>query len=244
MLWIFQEIAATRLRRAHVDLHAASVEHRGRALLIAGPKGAGKTTLSFHLMRSHRCHLIANDRSFAGCEAAAPAVSGMPTVIRIRPPTLARFPELRNGVPPVARPYLYNLAELDTASRSEESPDAVDFMLAPNQLAARLGAGTRAAAPLGAIVFPQVCSEEATWALEPLAAEDVVAGIYANLYGAANGERPATSFEELGGGQHHPSRRLVTAIAAGVAGYRLRLGHNAYADATLGERLLRLLESR
>ncbi len=239
LLWILQEIAATRLRRTHVDLHAAAVESGGRALLIAGPKGAGKTTVALYLMRSHRCRLIANDRSFAGGGAAL-AIAGMPTAIKIWPPTLARFPELRSAMPRVARPYLYTLAELETAGPSEESPDAVDFALTPNQLARRLGAGTRAEAALGTIVFPQVCGDEAEWALEPLTSEEVVAGVRANLYGAATGERPATIFEELGGGQCHPPDRLLASIATAASGYRLRLGRDAYGTA-LGERLLSLL---
>ncbi|HXQ21862.1 MAG TPA: hypothetical protein VN812_09310 [Candidatus Acidoferrales bacterium] len=243
LLWILLEIAATRLRQTHVDVHAACVERAGRALLIAGPKNAGKTTLSFHLMRSHGCRSIANDRCFIGGEAPALVVAGMPTAVKIRPQTLTEFPELHRGLPPVARPYLYTLAELETASPSEERPDAVDFALTPNQLALRLGADTHGAAPLGAIVFPQVCDDEATWAVEPLPTEDVVAGVYANLYGAASGGRPATFFEELGGGQRRPSRRLVAAIAAAVAGYRVRLGRDAYADGTLGKRLLQLLTS-
>jgi hypothetical protein len=98
-------------------------------------------------------------------------------------------------------------------------------------------------APLGAIVFPQICDDEAPWAIEPLAIEDVLAGLYANLYGAATDGRPATFFEAFGGGQCRPSHRLVAAIASAVAGYRVRLGRYAYADRALGERLLGLLTS-
>ncbi|MGH7789796.1 MAG: hypothetical protein ACRERC_23210 [Candidatus Binatia bacterium] len=240
LLWIVQEIAATRLRQNQIDLHAAAVERAGRALLIAGPKNAGKTTLSLHLMRGHGCDSIANDRSFVVGGARA-RVTGMPTAVKIRAQTLAQFPALQRGLPPVARPYLYTLAELETAAPSAERPEAVDFALTPNQLAQRLGAGTCAAAALGAIVFPQICAEEAAWAVEPLAADDVVAGIHANLYGAASGARPATLFERFGGGIHRPSHEVVTTIAAGVEGYRVRLGRAAYDDGSLGERLLRLL---
>jgi hypothetical protein len=239
LLWVLQEIAATRLRQTHVDVHSASIESRDRGLLIAGPKGAGKTTLSFYLMRSRNCRSIANDRSFVGGDE--PAVFGMPTAVKIRPPILARFPELRNGLPPVARPYLYTRAELETAAPSEEPVDSVDFALTPNQLAQRLGAGTRAAAPLGAVVFPQVHADEATWAVERMQVADAVEGIYANLYGAATRDRPTTFFEELGGGHRHPSPQLVAAIAARVPAYRVRLGRAAYADETLGEHLLQLI---
>jgi hypothetical protein len=45
----------------------------------------------------------------------------------------AEAAELQRGLPPVARPYLYTLAELDTATPSEERPEAEDFALKPNQ---------------------------------------------------------------------------------------------------------------
>ena len=48
-LWALHEIAAARLRRTHLDVHAAAVEAGGRGVLVVGPKGAGKTTLSLHL---------------------------------------------------------------------------------------------------------------------------------------------------------------------------------------------------
>jgi len=238
LLWIVQEIVATRRRLAHVDVHAAATERAGRALLIAGPKGAGKTTLSLYLMRSCACRSIANDRSFVG--GAIPMVLGMPTAVKIRPPTLAQFPELRSQLPPVARPYLYTLAELATASPSAEPVDAVDFALSPNQLAQRLGAGTEAAAPLGAIAFPQVCEADAAWAVERMTTAEVVAGIHGNLYGAATGDRPTTLFEQFDIGRCRPSEQTIAAIAARVPGHRVRLGRDAYADASLGEHLLSL----
>lgn len=242
LLWILQEIAATRLRRTHVDLHAASVETGGRALLVAGPKKAGKTTLSFHLLRCHGWRSIANDRSFVGGEA--PVVAGMPTVVKILSPTLDRHPELVENLPPVSRPYLYTLAELREAGACAEPPADTGFALTPNQIALRLGAGTRAAAPLGAVVFTRIRGDGAPWALEPMAAGDIAAAVRANLYGAATGERPATLFEEFGDGRHGPPPRVVARIATGVDCFRLRLGPDAYAGRTLGERLRRLLATR
>jgi hypothetical protein len=239
LLWVLQEIVATRLRQTHIDVHSACVESAGRGLLIAGPKGAGKTTLSLYLMRSSRCRSIANDRSFVGGDV--PRVFGMPTAIKIRSPTLAQFPELRRGLPPVARPYLYTHLELETAAPSEEPVGSVDFALTPNQLAQRLGAATRASAPLGAIVFPKVDGEKATWDVEPIQVADIAEEIHANLYGAATRDRPTTFFEQLGGGHWHTSPQLVAAVAACVPAYRVRLGRAAYADRTLSDHLLELV---
>jgi len=244
LLWIVQEIAATRFRKTRIDLHAASVEHGGRAMLIAGPKNAGKTTLSLHLVRSAGCQFVANDRSFVGAAAPGHVVEGMPTAVKIRPPTLASFPELLHRLPPVARPYLYSLAELEGARPSDEEAEGVDFALTPIQIAVRLAAGTRAAAPLGAIVFPRVVDDEPSWELEPLPPFEVAAGLSANLYGAAIGERPTTIFEENGDGRASAPPGLIEAIAAGTRGFSLRLGRAAYAGGTLNERLIEIMERR
>jgi hypothetical protein len=185
---------------------------------------------------------LANDRCFVGAATHGFEVTGMPTAVKIRAATLDRFPQLGRELPPVARPYLYSRAELESAQPSEESIDAVGFFaLTPNQIARRLQAPTRATAKLEVIVFTEVDEAEVTWALEPLTAENVAAAMCANLYGAANGERPPTLFEQIDGGAHRASPALIGAIAADVRGYRLRLGRNAYDEAALSEHLLRLL---
>jgi hypothetical protein len=241
LLWILQEIAATRLRQTHVDMHAAAVEHDGRALVIAGPKNAGKTTLSFYLMQAG-WRSIANDRTFLSPRPRAVDVAGMPTAVKIRDATLSRFAELRSGLPAVARPYLYSLSELETARAEDEPLDAVGFFaLTPNQIAFRLGADTCATARLGAIVFPQIGDDVAAWSIESLASEDIVVGIGANLYGALSGDRPATVFEDLGGGQRRAIPELIATIAAAAPGYCVRLGRDAYANGGLSEGLIRLL---
>lgn len=243
LLWTVQSIAATRWRRTHVDLHAAAVECAGRALAVAGPKNAGKTTLSFYLMRAGGWPSIANDRTFLGGDATPFIAAGMPTAVKIRPLTLARFPELQRGLPPVARPYLYSAAELAGTGGEEESADGVDFALTPNQIALRLGAATRAQAPLGAIVFPEVCEDEAKWTIDAIEPAEATTRIRRNLYGAAAGERPPTVFEELGDGQHDAPPSLVDALATAIPCYRLRLGRAAYDDTALSTRLSHLLGS-
>ncbi|MBI3786151.1 MAG: hypothetical protein HY270_22420 [Deltaproteobacteria bacterium] len=240
LIWTLLEIAATRLRQTHVDLHAAAIESAGRALLFPGPKNAGKTTLSFHLMGSRGCRLITNDRCFVSATPPT-TVLGSPTAIKIRPPTLARFPGLHDGLPPVARPYLYSSAELETAGPSAEPVDAVEFALTPNQVALRLGTSTSPSAPLGVIVFPRICDEVKTWTLEAMPVAETASAIRANLYGSSGRQRPATLFESLVEGVHFPSHDRITALAHGCRGHLLRLGHGAFADGTLGEQLLRLV---
>lgn len=48
-------------RKAVVTMHAAAVEFGGKAILLLGKAGAGKTSLTLSLCRNHRARLIGND---------------------------------------------------------------------------------------------------------------------------------------------------------------------------------------
>ena len=239
---VMQEIAATRLRRTELDVHAAAVEAAGRAVLIVGRKGAGKTTVSLHLLRSGRCRAIANDRVFAGTAGGRSHVRGIPTAVKLHPPTIAQFPELLRGLPRVERPYLHSLAELAQASAAQASTvhvgDTGELALSPAQLVRQMNTEARDVAPLGAVVFPQIRADIESWSVERLTPSEVGAEIWANLYGSACGLRAPTLFEELTGGLSVPSRDLADAIAASVIGYRVALGPRAYDDSAFAARLL------
>jgi len=48
-------------RKQVVTMHAAAVDLGGRAILLLGKTGAGKTSIALSLCRNHRAHLIGND---------------------------------------------------------------------------------------------------------------------------------------------------------------------------------------
>jgi hypothetical protein len=238
LLRVLHEIVATRVRRTDVDLHAASVEAADRAILISGPKGAGKTTLSLYLACSGQCRWIANDRAFAGLGSVPALVRGVPTVVALRPATGTDFPALRQPAPALERPHLHTLAELARAGLAPGRPGAVRLALSPVQVVRQLGIRPRAAAPLGAIVFPRIRADVEGCVVERLDPAVVGAELWANRYGCGGRPRAATIFEELSGGFHEPARAAVDALGASVPGYRVVLGRGAYEDPALVPRLL------
>lgn len=240
-MWVCREIASTRLRRTQLEIHAAAVEAAGRAILISGPKGAGKTTLCIHLLRSGHRRLIANDRVFAGGAATSFAVRGVPTAVRIRPATAAQFPELGRGLPRVARPFLHTREELAQAIGGDDRSESAELGLSLAQLARQLHVELAASAPLGAIVFPEIRTDVEGARVERLAPQDVSARIWANLFGEQPGQRPPTLFEDLDGGPSVPSRGLADALSEVAPGYRVVLGRNAYAEPESAARLLEIL---
>jgi hypothetical protein len=241
LVLVMHELIATRLRPTQLEIHAAGVEAGGMAVLLVGPKGAGKTTVSFHLLRSGLVGWLANDRVFAGREAGSIAIRGVPTVLRVRAATAGEFPELRSGLSAIERPYLH--ASGQRMPRPEEEPRrSNELMLSPPQVAARLGAEQHGAAPLGALVFPRVDPSRDGWDLEPLARAELVEGLWANLFGDAARSRPPTVFEELAGGRAEPDRELAEEMAA-APGFRLVLGRGAYEDPDFAQRFLAALGS-
>jgi len=79
-----------------VPLHAAGlVGPAGRAILLMGPKMAGKTTTLLSLLRSGDAGLMANDKLFVRCrDRELPMVRSLPVAAGLRTTTLALFPEL------------------------------------------------------------------------------------------------------------------------------------------------------
>jgi hypothetical protein len=236
--WLCHEVAATRLRRTALDLHAAAVEAGGEAILIVGPKGAGKTTLSFHLLRSGICRWITNDRAFAYRDAARFRARGMPTPVKVLAPTLRSFPELRRGLRPIERPYLHALHEVVGGRDLDDLAAPAEFALSPAQVAHQLGVAALDAAPLGAIVFPEIRADVAGHAVERLDPDDVAARLWTNQYGMPSARTEATLFEALDGGRTAPSRERARELAGSVPGYRVVLGPGAYDAPDFAERLL------
>ena len=236
-LMVLLEIAATRMRRSSLDLHAAGVAMGGRALAILGPKEAGKTTLAIYLLRAAAAAVLANDRVFAGVVDGAIVVHGVPTAVKIRRSTVELFPALVDRLPDVERPYLYALDELPRTAAAAAAAGADDVALSPPQLRRQLEAAPCARAPLAAILVPRVRDDLDGWSVERIEPYDLPAILRANLYGSATADRAATLFEEMDGGLVPPSAPLIAQLARRVPAYRVELGRRAYADTALAARL-------
>jgi hypothetical protein len=74
-------------------VHAAALAPDDRALLLAGPGRAGKTTLSLAGL-SAGWRFIGDDYVLVDCRAEAPAVAPVFTTARLRDDMVARFPNL------------------------------------------------------------------------------------------------------------------------------------------------------
>lgn len=235
LLWILTEIAGAHLRRRCLDLHAAAVAGDDGAVVIAGPKLSGKTTLALHLLASG-ARWVGNDRVLLDGVGAATRVLGVPSAVKIRPDAAPRYPELL-GISAVGRPYLLSEAELAVAERACGPATEFDLAFTPVQVATRLAADhvvDRAAeAPLYAFVFPRVSADVQGWEVEPLSTGEIATALAGCVYGGGRPPGRATPFEALAGGAHMPTAEQIAAAARNAPGYRILLGPTAYDDPDL-----------
>jgi HprK-related kinase B len=82
------------LGRGHVLLHAAGVSRDGRAVVLAGLPGAGKSSAALHLVDAG-FRFLSNDRVLARPDGGRVDVLGYPKQPRVNPGTLLAIPACR-----------------------------------------------------------------------------------------------------------------------------------------------------
>ncbi len=234
LMRVVRELAALRMlgEVGCLDLHAAAFAVKERAVLLIGPKRAGKTTLLVNALGSGRASLLANDRVFVDTSPQPGIAFGVPTLVSIRPDTIERFPSLASSVP--GKSALLHAGEIEVYAAGSPSDAPLQmFSLSPAQLAQQLGAGTLRCAPIAAVVFPEISPTQSGWSLALVPPADAAARLRENLYGARLGPRSRTAFEEIVGGcpdlQPEPAER-VKRLASSIPSFACRLGPDAYRD--------------
>lgn len=151
----------------YLQLHAGAVAKGGVGLLVVGPPGAGKTTLV--------CTLLAHGFSYLADEVVfleLPSLRILP-YYRALSIKAGSLDPLRPFLPPLSAggyhikeekgPFWY-VNPLDVVSQPDRPAQGRSEAAAAEPVPARLGA----AAPLRAILLPQVAAEPAAPSLEPM----------------------------------------------------------------------------
>jgi len=229
-------------------LHASAVATEGGALVIAGPKAAGKTTLLTYLLSDRAGHYLSNDRVLVTEPPGNIVLRNMPTVISVRPPTLELCPEFRERL--IRSGFTSYLLTLDEARGREGEAVTTNqfgnYFLSPAQYRRLLDAPQRTEAVAGALVFPKISEGVETFELEELSREEIVRRLPDAFLGAGDwrkgpgafaipGDRPAPDPSDL--------EARAARFAASVRAFECRLGPLAYCDGALAAALCQSVSS-
>ena len=223
LMRVIRELAMDHARRAGVVvLHAAAVALGEVGLLIAGPKHAGKTTLLVHALEEEGARLVTNDRALVDLSGGGEVrCAGLPSIVGLRPGTLAMFPALSERLRARRYSYVLTLDEGRTCAR-EGFPERDDggADLTPAQLCDALGVEAVAEVTAGALVFPRIAPGVRGIALEPLPPAAALARVTESLFGGGVTLREPSVFGALLDGPAAPAdalaeraRQLVTRVA-------------------------------
>lgn len=166
LMRVVRELAMlASLERGDVLVHAAAAVHGGRAVLIAGQKRAGKTTMLVSLLSTRGAQYLSNDRVLVNLSSSPPMAYGLPTIARVRADALDHLPRLRS--PPRGRYYL-TAREFDQGSSLIRPTTRPDHSMSPSQLCRWLDVEAAPAAPVGLVVFVRVDPSVERFALRRL----------------------------------------------------------------------------
>jgi hypothetical protein len=230
---VVRELAmAAAVGRGGLLLHGAAFAIGGRGVVLAGPKHAGKSTLLLHALQAAGTAFISNDRVLFHRVGGRATLRGMPTIVKLRPGTLATFPHVACRIR--AQPY-HHARTLDEASRPDARPhvppDGSAVTLTPAQFCVVAEVGSVAEAGAWRLVFPHVRESATGIQLEPLDTVTAArrlrtawfsAGTPGQVSEAFSGPDGAVSVDEA------TLHRRAADLTALVPGYDAHLGADAY----------------
>jgi hypothetical protein len=178
---VVRELAASEARRhGALLLHAAALGLGGRAVLLVGPKRAGKTTLLLRALAIPGATFVANDRVVVGPGAMAVA-RGMPSIVAVRPEVLGALGAVGERVRVLG--YRHDLTMAEARRSGATPPPGGGADLTPAQLCDVLGVRAAAEDPIGAIVFPCATPGRGAPRLERLSAAAALPRLLDGLFG-------------------------------------------------------------
>jgi hypothetical protein len=224
-----------------ICLHASGFVLGGRAAIVTGPKNSGKTTVLVHALHTEGVQALANDRVVVDWgRDGEPIAWAMPSVVMLRPGTLASFSGLRDRLQVSALASEKTAEEAVTESAPALPRDDGRYAVSPAQLWSLLGATPSSKATVASLVFPSVTQAAGGIDCRRIDPEDAARRLRASLFGAGTLRSSNPVFVPA---EFRPASEGVLAdrcrtLVAGVRCYQMRLGTEAYARPGLTSNLV------
>jgi hypothetical protein len=193
---VVREVAMTRAWTDNsLVLHASAFATEQAAVVVAGPKRAGKTSLLLHALHAPGVAFIANDRVVLAGDGRGFSADGMPSIASLRHSTLAMFPGLSDTL--ATRGYRAHLtcAECEAALPARGESDG---STSPAQLCRAVGVPMSARAPAMAILLPHVDLSSSGFDIRPLSRTEADARFEAVRFASTSRGRSSDIFRTDG----------------------------------------------
>jgi hypothetical protein len=151
-----QALAFLLRARGRLLIHAAGVEVAGRAILIVGAGGQGKSTLIFELIRQG-CRFLSDDMALPDLSGPDPTVHAGHGVVKLMPDSLANFADAGAAHWPIA-----------AGGIKREFPVTTDDVAC--------------ACPIGAIILLEPRGTARSVALEPVPVGEALVALNAHIH--------------------------------------------------------------
>ncbi len=159
-------------RKGDLIIHGAAFVFGNDGVIVAGPKGSGKTSLLICVLLNTQVRFAANDRVSVIFDAKGPALHGIPTIISIKRQTPGFFQQSFLASPLGFIDYRLNTNEIRLNTRELPKYDPLDSLsVSPAQFCSLLRVRPIARGNVRAIVFSQITGRKGAFELRELPPE-------------------------------------------------------------------------
>ncbi len=226
---IVREVAMTRAWTASsLVLHASAFATEHGAVVVAGPKRAGKTSLLLQALHAPGVAFIANDRVVLTADGDELSAAGMPSIASLRHSTLAMFPGLGDRLAARGCRAHLTCAEGEASAGSRAGSDGAT---SPAQLCRALEVPMSARASARVILLPQVDLTTHGLDLRPLSRIEAETRFEAVVFACASRGRTSEVFRTDGTGvvvDLASARAVWSRATANVPVIDCRIGRGAF----------------
>ena len=234
--------------RGAAMIHAAAVARRDRAVLIAGDKATGKTTLALALCAGRHVSFLGNDRVLLARGRREFVTFPFPLSCRIGMGTANQVPpvgELLNlPAPFYPRDNALRSAQGDDIRRRLQFGSTLKMVLTQLELTSGLRVEHHAGARLSRILLPQLEPERTDIVVEAVSPDELGNVLKTQLLTPCETEWPhpwLIDHQCTPESIHRTASELVAVAARQIRGYRLKFGFNYWRDGSAEPRLVSAL---
>jgi len=217
-------------------LHASSFAVGERAVIIAGPKNMGKTTLLMYALHDPSTRYLTNDRLLVSSGEGGFRLRGMPTILSVREGTF----ELLLGLRPALFKRRFHFRSTLMEAAEAKSPPARAWAdgrmgLTAAQACALLGKQLVSEARPVSLLFPRITHREGSIDFLEISGQSVADRLFDCVFGAKHRNVVSDVFnppDRSPGCSRSDLHRLCGELTAAVDCFECHLGQHAYVEAS------------